>query len=224
MLEYLLKPYRDYESWQIWLEIIAAVFGLMSTFFSIRRKIWVYPTGIISTLLYVFLLFRFNLLGDMLVNFYYTVMSIYGWVVWAKHQNPAEQVIIAHTTRKEWRQATALFLFTAVGVYLIYHFKPLLDAWMAGTSAQNSAEFTWSNWLDVLTTSIFLVGMWLMARRKIENWVFWIIGDFICIPMFLHKGLGITAMQYLVFTAMAIIGYRQWQKTSRQNSEKSVTI
>lgn len=221
MLEYLLKPYRDYEPWQISLEAIAAVFGLLSVIYSIRRKIWVYPTGIVSTFLYVFLLFRFNLLGDMLVNVYYTVMSIYGWAVWSRHQNSAEQVIIAYTTKKEWWQAAGLFIFTGIGVYLIYHFRSYLDAWMAGTAVGPVKDFTWSNWLDVLTTSIFLVGMWLMARRKVENWIFWIIGDFICIPMFLHKGLGITAIQYFIFTILAIIGWWQWQKTHLQNKKVS---
>ena len=77
----------------------------------------------------------------------------------------------------------------------------------------------WANWLDVFTTAIFLVGMWLMAKRKIENWIFWIIGDIIVVPMMIYKGLGITSVQYLVFTAMAIVGYFEWKK-----DHKSITV
>ena len=74
----------------------------------------------------------------------------------------------------------------------------------------------WANWLDVATTAIFLVGMWFMAKRRIENWIFWIIGDIICIPMMIYKGLGITSIQYLVFTVMAIIGLFEWKRSLKK--------
>ena len=73
----------------------------------------------------------------------------------------------------------------------------------------------WGNWLDIFTTSLFLIGMWFMAKQKIENWIFWIIVDIICIPMMIHKGLGITALQYTIFTIMAISGYKQWKKAMK---------
>lgn len=211
--ELFIEPYSTYETYQIILEFVAAFFGLLSVYFSIKKNIWVFPTGIISTVLYVYILFKFGLLGDMLINFYYTVMSIYGWILWAKNSEDNIHVEVTYTTRKEWLYSALLFIFSLGVVTLIYYYKPFIDS---GFSLKNTelglAHLDWANWLDVLTTAIFLVGMWLMARRRIENWIFWIIGDLICVPMMLYKGLGITSIQYLVFTGMAIIGYIEWRK------------
>ena len=215
IIQFLIEPYKGYSAFQIYLEIIAASFGLLSVYFSIKRNIWVYPTGIISTGLYVYILYKFGLLGDCLVNVYYTIMSIYGWILWSKNSNDNIHVEVLRTSKKEWLQASILFLASAIIVAIIYYYKPYLDNGfsMEGVS-MGFYHLTFSNYLDVITTSIFLVGMWLMARRKVENWIFWIIGDFICIPMMLFKGLGITSAQYLVFTIMAIIGYRAWSQNN----------
>lgn len=211
--ELFIEPYSTYETYQIILEFVAAFFGLLSVYFSIKKNIWVFPTGIISTVLYVYILFKFGLLGDMLINFYYTVMSIYGWILWAKNSEDKIHVEVTYTTRQEWLYSTLLFFFSLGVVTLIYYYKPFIDS---GFSLENTnlglAHLDWANWLDVFTTAIFLVGMWLMARRRIENWIFWIIGDLICVPMMLYKGLGITSVQYLIFTVMAIVGYLEWRK------------
>lgn len=208
-----LKPYESYDTFQIILEAIATVFGVLSVYFSIKKNIWVYPTGIISTALYVFILFNFGLLGDMLINCYYTVMSIYGWFLWSKSSEDHIHVKVSWAHRKEWIFAAVLFVVSLILVTLIYYYKPYIDNHFSMSNVELGLyHLDWANWLDILTTAIFLVGMWLMAKRKIENWIFWIIGDIICIPMMIYKGLGITSIQYLVFTAMAIIGYIEWKK------------
>ena len=213
-----IKPYESYETYQIILEFTAAFFGLLSVYFSIKKNIWVYPTGIVSTALYVYILFKFGLLGDMMINFYYTVMSIYGWILWAKSSADHVHVAVSHATKKEWMVSAGLFLVSLLLVTVVYYYKPFIDNQFSTENVNFGLyHLDWANWLDIFTTAIFLVGMWLMAKRKIENWIFWIIGDLICIPMMLYKGLGITSVQYLVFTVMAVIGYLEWKKNRVPN-------
>ena len=211
--ELFIKPYEEYTFFQIFLEIVAAFFGLLSVFFSVKRNIWVYPTGIISTTIYVYILFNFGLLGDMLINVYYSIMSIYGWISWNK--NTENQIIrVDFAKKKDWLVGLSLFVLSFIAVCGVYYFKPFIDNHfsMNGVSL-GFQQLDWANWLDIFTTSLFLIGMWFMAKRKVENWLFWIVGDLICIPMMLYKGLGITSLQYLVFTIMAVMGYQKWRKT-----------
>lgn len=212
-----IKPYESYETYQIVLEAIATVFGLLSVYFSIKKNIWVYPTGIISTVLYVFILFKFGLLGDMMINFYYSVMSIYGWILWSKSSEDHIHVDVFWTTKKEWIFSAILFFLSLILVTTVYYYKPMIENQFSARDVKLGLyHLDWANWLDIFTTAIFLVGMWLMAKRRIENWIFWIIGDLICIPMMLYKGLGITSVQYLVFTVMAISGFAQWKNSFNQ--------
>jgi len=216
LYELFIKPYEEYTFFQIFLEIVAAFFGLLSVFFSVKRNIWVYPTGIISTTIYVYILFNFGLLGDMLINVYYSIMSIYGWISWNK--NTENQIIsVDFAKKKDWLVGLNLFVMSFVAVCGVYYFKPFIDNHfsMNGISF-GFQQLDWANWLDIFTTSLFLIGMWFMAKRKVENWLFWIVGDLICIPMMLYKGLGITSLQYLVFTIMAVMGYLEWLKQVRK--------
>ena len=214
-----VKPYESYTLLQIFLESFASVFGILSVYFSIKKNIWVYPTGIVSTLIYVYILFNFGLLGDCMINVYYTVMSVYGWVLWAKNSKDHVHVDVTWTTKKEWGYGILLFALSLILVTVIYYYKPYIDNQFSMEGANLGLyHLDWGNWMDVATTSIFLVGMWFMAKRRIENWIFWIIGDFICMPMMIYKGLGITSVQYLVFTIMAILGYLNWKKSLKKKS------
>ena len=214
-----IKPYEAYETYEIVLEAIATLFGLLSVYFSIKKNIWVYPTGIISTILYVYILFNFGLLGDMMINVYYSVMSIYGWILWSKSSTDHVHVEVSWTTKKEWLLSGLLFFLSLIIVTIIYYYKPFIDNQFSMIDVELGLyHLDWANWMDIFTTSLFLVGMWLMAKTRIENWIFWIIGDLICIPMMLYKGLGMTSVQYLFFTVMATIGYIQWKKNFKQNN------
>lgn len=114
----------------------------------------------------------------------------------------------------------------AVGSFLlvgaIYYFKPFINNQfsMAGVSL-SFASFAWTDWVDILTTGLFLVAMWLMANRKIEHWLFWIVADTISVPLYFYKGLSFTALQYIVFTLIAVVAYRHWQKLQLAQSAKS---
>ena len=139
-------------------------------------------------------------------------MSIYGWILWYKSSEDNVHIEVSSTKNKDWFFATILFVLSLGLVTIIYYYKPFIDNHFSMKNINLGLyHLDWANWLDVCTTSIFLVGMWLMAKRKVENWIFWIIGDIICIPMMLYKGLGITSVQYLAFTVMAFIGWFEWK-------------
>ena len=198
------------------LEIIGVIFGFLSVWYARKGNIWVYPTGIISTMLFVYLLWHYVLWGDMLINVYYTIMSIYGWVLWAR--NAQDNIItISRTTTSDWKTATLLGAFSFLFVIGVYYLKPFIknDFSLQGVTL-GFHNFLPTEYVDVFTTAIFLVGMWLMAKRKIENWLFWIVGDLISIPLYYIKGMVFTSFQYLLFTIIAIMGYLEWRRKLQQ--------
>ena len=198
------------------LEIIGVIFGFLSVWYAKKGNIWVYPTGIISTMLFVYLLWHYVLWGDMLINVYYTIMSIYGWVLWAR--NAQDNIItISRTTPADWKTATLLGAFSFLFVIGVYYLKPFIknDFSLQGVTLGFN-NFLPTEYVDVFTTAIFLVGMWLMAKRKIENWLFWIVGDLISIPLYYIKGMVFTSFQYLLFTIIAIMGYLEWRRKLQQ--------
>ena len=198
ILEFLYHPYSQYQPLYILLEATAVFLGLVSVWCSKNNNIFVYPTGMISTSIYVFLLFKFDLIGDMLINGYYFLMSIYGWYFWTQSKNGIILNKISRMNFHDLKTSLALFISAILFVFTIYYYFKM-----------------WNNiiaYIDTITTAIFFVGMWLMARRKIENWLFWIIGNVISVPIYLYKGLALTSFQYMVFTFIAIAGYVAWEK------------
>lgn len=214
---FLLAPYRTYDTGQILLETLAAILGVASTYFSTQRNIWVYPTGIVSTGIYIYLLFVFGLYGDMLINVYYTSMSIYGWILWGKATDEDQtHVNVMRMTKKEMGIGAVLFIFSVLLVLGIYYYRPVIQH-NFDLSFMNEVGFFYTpiDFVDAGLTATFLIGMWLMARRKLESWYFWIIGDVVAIVLFLIKGLGITSLQYLVFLALSMVGYYGWKQQIR---------
>lgn len=212
-----LKPYENYSYFQITLELIATVFGILSVYLSAKKNILGYPIGIISTMIYVYILFHFGLIGDGIINVYYTIMNFYGWILWSKNTDDHIHVEVDWASKKDWIWSGVLFIFSSLIVGFIYYYKPAIDNHFNSEGVElGFYHMDWANGLDILTTSIFLIGMWLMAKRKIENWIFWIIGDLICIPMMMYKGLVITSLQYFVFTFISIKGFQEWKKMNVQ--------
>lgn len=205
IIDFLFEQYRGYESIDIVLEIVAVIFGFLSVWYSKQNKILVFPTGMISTSIFVYLLFKWGLLGDMMINAYYFAMSVYGWYIWTRKVDENHVTPISKTNKKEKIQSVLIFISTVIFVYLVYHFN---DKW-------NS----WTAYVDTITTAVFFVGMWLMAKRKIENWIYWIIGDIISVPLYLYKGLAFTSIQYIGFTFIAIYGYKAWKKHLGKNPQ-----
>ncbi|WP_334056090.1 nicotinamide riboside transporter PnuC [Polaribacter sp. P097] len=201
--DFLFGQYKDYSTLDTLLEIIAVIFGFLSVWYSKQNKIWVFPTGMVSTVIFVYLLYKWELLGDMMINAYYFIMSIYGWYIWTSKVDETHVTPISRTTKKEKTTSVFIFIATLGFVYLVY---TKFDKWTS-----------WVAYVDTFTTAIFFVGMWLMAKRKIENWIFWIVGDLISIPLYFYKGFTFTSFQYLGFTFIAIFGYLAWKKSLHKN-------
>ena len=198
LFNFLFTQYETYSTTDTSLEILAVIFGFISVWFSKENKIWVFPTGMISTSIFVYLLLKWGLLGDMMINGYYFIMSIYGWYIWTRKVDETTVTPISRTTSKERKKAILLFVTTIAVVFFVYK---TFDKWTS-----------WVAYADTVTTAIFFVGMWLMAKRKIENWIFWIAGNIISVPLYFYKGLTFTSLQYLGFTFIAIFGYIAWKK------------
>lgn len=204
MFDFLFQQYSQYNELDIFFEIVAVIFGLLSVWFSKNNNILVYPTGMISTSIFTYLLFKWGLLGDMMINAYYFIMSIYGWYIWTRKKN---NIVTPISKISNYEKKISLFILISslIFVYGIYNY---FDKWGSLTS-----------YIDNITTAIFFVGMWLMAKRKIENWIFWIIGNIISVPLYFYKGLTFTSLQYFIFTIIAISGYYSWKKILNKSNQ-----
>ena len=198
IFSFLFEQYSSYAILDIVLEITAVFFGFASVWYSKQNNILVFPTGLISTSIFVYLLFKWQLLGDMMINGYYFIMSFYGWYIWTRKVDAKNLTPISRATKSEQIIAVIIFALTLVLVYQVYQFYDMWTNWVA--------------YVDTLTTALFFVGMWLMAKRKIENWYFWVVADIISIPLYLYKGLTFTSIQYFGFTILAIFGFLAWKK------------
>jgi nicotinamide mononucleotide transporter len=198
MIEFLFSQYKNYSNLHIFLELTGILFGISSVFFAKKNNILVYPTGIISTLIFVYLLYKWELYGDLLVNIYYTIMSVYGWYLWGLQKNNTDEYPISKTSKKEYFTALLLFLTTIAFVIAIYIFFNKFTSWTA--------------YVDTFTTGLFFVGMWLMAKRKIENWIIWVVADLISVPLYFYKGYTFTSIQFIIFTIIAYFAYLEWKK------------
>ena len=202
LIDFFLSQYKNASTLQITLEFLAFIFGIISVFCAKKENIWVYPTGLISTTITVYLLYQASYFGDMTMNFYYSIMSIYGWYKWSAKSQLVE-LNITKTTNSEKRIGLFLFFLTIVITYLVYkYFHYTLEI---------------PNYIDIFTSGIFFTAMWYMALKKIENWTLWIIGDVIAVPLFAYRGLGMLSLQYIIFTILAVLAYIEWKKILNKN-------
>ena len=208
MIEFFLDAYKNASTTQIVLEFIAFVFGILSVWFAKKENILVYPTGLIATIITAYLLYIAGYLGDMMINGYFTIMSIYGWYKWARKENDTEIIAITRTNKKEKIIGIALFFVTIFVVFGIYNFFDY--------------EIKTANYIDIFASGIFFTGMWYMANKKIENWTLWIFGDIIVTPLYAYRGLGMLSLQYLIFTILAISAYLEWKKIL--NSSRNLEV
>ncbi len=206
VVDFFIRPYLEAQTFDVIIELVAVVFGIISVYFAIRENILVYPTGIISTAIFIYILFNYQLYGDMIVNVYYTAMSIYGWYRW-KTVSDDNSLYISWSNRKDKIIAASIFVFTAVFVVLVYKWNNKFDVW--------------TDYVDTITTGLFFTAMYLMANKKIESWYFWIIANVVSIPLYFYKELGFTAIQYVVFLVMAIQGLKVWKEN--YNNQKIIS-
>ena len=205
ILNFLFQQYGSYSQVDIGLEIFAVFFGFLTVWFSKNNNVLVFPTGLINTSIFVYLLFKWELLGDMIINAYYFVVSIYGWYYWTRKNSNNDYTPISKVNYNDQKIILVISILSAIFVSLMY---TVFNKWSGLVS-----------YIDILTTSIFFAGMWLMARRKIESWIFWIIGDIISTPLYLYKGLTFTSFQYFIFTFIAIAGYYKWKSIYNRKNQ-----
>lgn len=199
VIDFFIGAYKDATPLSIALELIVFIFGIASVYYSKKENILVYPTGLIATVITVYLLYVAEYYGDMMMNFYYSVMSIYGWYNWARTKNDETVVKITRTNTKEKVIGFIMFIATMLVTYLVY--------------ISFGKELEPANYIDIFTSGIFFTAMWYMATKKLENWTLWIIADIITIPLYAYRGLGMLSLQYIIFTILAIQGYLAWKKS-----------
>jgi nicotinamide mononucleotide transporter len=198
LYDFFLETYSTYSKLDIGLEFLAFTFGIISVIYAKKENILVYPTGIICTVITVYLLYKAQYFGDMMMNIYYSLMSIYGWWNWSRIQNDKYLLKITRFSKNDLGLTVFLFLLTITITYAVYTF--------------NLTEIKIPNYIDMFTSGLFFTAMWLMANKKLESWIFWIIGDIITVPLYAYRGLGMLSLQYIIFTILAIQGYIEWKK------------
>lgn len=189
-------------AWYEWLAVIA---GIVSVWFSRKEHIWVYPTGLINTVIYVYISVRANLLGEASVNMYYTVMSVYGWWLWSRKDQ--EKQALLHVTRSTGREWVQQLVFFAICYAAIYAALVMLRKNFAPDAIP---------WADALASASAYAGMWLMARKKVESWYWWIITNICSIPLYFVKGYMVTSVYYFILLIMAVFGLISWMALSRR--------
>jgi nicotinamide mononucleotide transporter len=188
------------------LEFIAVVAGIIGVWYNRKEMIIGYAIGLINTIIYIYLSLKGHLLGEASVNFYYTVMSIYGWVLWTK-KDPHKHELILHvsfSSAKEWAQQLAFFTVFYVAIFAAL-------TWAKQAFAPEAIP-----WADAFASATAYTGMWLMARKKVESWVWWIATNMASIPLYFIKGYVFTSVQFMVLLVLAIAGLITWQQKAKQ--------
>lgn len=178
------------------LELVAAFFGVLSVWYSRKNDILVYPTGIVSVLIYVYICYEYKLYADAVLNFYYFIMSVIGWINWSRKRSDDFIYPISFASKKEWITGVSVFSIVLLTLILLL------------------THFTDSNTIiaDSLVSASAATAMWWMATRKIESWYAWTLSNLVAIPLFFYKELYFTVIQYLIFLILAIWGYFTWRK------------
>ncbi|MEO6682160.1 MAG: nicotinamide riboside transporter PnuC [Ginsengibacter sp.] len=186
------------------LEFIAVISGIISVWYSRKENILVYPTGLINTTFYIYLSFKGSLFGEATVNLYYTIMSVYGWYLWTrKNQLKENIVLITFSNKKDWVHELTFF---AVFYVVIYSALSYLKREFAPGVIP---------WADALASASAFTAMWLMARKKVNSWPWWVITNITSIPLYFVKDYVFTSVYYLILLAMAFWGWVEWTKRAR---------
>ena len=198
--DFFRSSYSDYSRLDIILEFLAFWFGIISVVFAKKQNILVYPTGIICTIITMYIMYKVSLFGHILVNLLYTIISFFGWWNWSRRENNELVVKVSKFTSNDLTKSLLIFFLIVFVAYFAHDFF--------ATNFEGQIKE-----LDILTSGIFVTAMWLMANKKLENWILWIIGNVITIPLYLSSDKIILSIQYVIFTILAIQAYIEWKKS-----------
>ena len=207
IFDFFLDAYKGKPAYIIALEAVVFFAGILSVWFAKKENIWVYPTGLVATLITFYLFLKDGLLGDMMMNFYWSVMSVYGWWNWSRKKGERKLVQISRTNNQEKWIGVLLLVVTMAFNYGVYRFF--------------GYEILTSNYIDIFTSGLFFTAMWYMALKKLENWTLWIIADIITVPLYAYRGWGMLSLQYGIFTILAIQAYVAWKESLGKNPQTS---
>jgi len=194
-----------------WLELIAVIAGIASVWYSRKESILVYPIGLINTTIYIYLSFKGHLLGEASVNLYYTLMSLWGWYLWTR-VDPNKHTIILQITKSNMRDWFHQILFFLAFYFSLYFSLTYLKKEFAPEAIP---------WADALASAAAYTGMWLMAKKKVESWIWWIITNIASIPLYFIKGYTFTSVQFLVLLVLAIAGLKSWNDKAKNNANNA---
>jgi nicotinamide mononucleotide transporter len=201
IMETIVQQFIDGMRQTSLLEYIAVFAGIASVWFSKKENILVYPIGLINTVIYIYLSMKGHLLGEASVNFYYTVMSIYGWFLWTRRNEKREHKLhISFSNQRDWINQLLFFVIFYVGIYFALQY--LKTDFAPGAIP----------WADAFASASAYTGMWLMTRKKVESWIWWIITNIASIPLYFVKGYVFTSVYYFVLLILAIYGLIEWRK------------
>jgi nicotinamide mononucleotide transporter len=187
------------------LEYIAVFAGIASVWFSKKENILVYPIGLINTIIYIYLSLKGHLFGEASVNLYYTAMSIYGWILWTRRNEKKEHTLhIRFSSIKDW--AYQLLFFGVFFIAIYFALQYLKTDFAPGAIP----------WADAFASASAYTGMWLMTRKKVESWIWWIITNIASIPLYFVKGFVFTSVYYFVLLIIAVYGLMEWNKKAIQ--------
>ncbi|HEY8398751.1 MAG TPA: nicotinamide riboside transporter PnuC [Flavihumibacter sp.] len=186
------------------LEFIAVITGIISVIYSRMENILVYPVGIISTTIFIYLSMKGHLYGEASVNLFYTVMSLYGWWLWSrKKDDNTPELKITRSNRRDWIGQILFFLTFYIVIYACLH-------WLQKAFAPEAIP-----WADAFASATAYTGMWLMAKKKVESWYWWILTDIASVPLYYSKGYVFTGFQFLILTILAFAGLQAWKHKSQ---------
>ena len=180
-----------------WFEWVAALAGAVSVYLSARQNIWSWPTAIVNVSMYTLVFYHSGLYSDMGLQVVYLVLSIYGWYQWLHGGEHRTQLKVSRASRKAWWVSGTVGLMFWIALWRY-------TATLPGVSLP---------YMDSGLTTLSLVAQWMMTRKIVENWALWIIADLVYVPMYIFKGLYITAGLYTVFLVLACMGLVSWWRS-----------
>jgi nicotinamide mononucleotide transporter len=183
------------------LEIAGTVLGLLNLWLTIRQNIWCWPVGIACVICFAAVFFQEKLYSDLLLQFVYVAVQLYGWWFWLKHGHSG-----VHSTYKIVALSRAQFLWCSSAIVLC---SLGLGATMANLT---NADLPY---LDALPTAISMAAAWMQARKVLQSWLFFILGNVLFIGIYTSKGLYVTIALYVVSTILAAFGYAKWLQSSK---------
>jgi nicotinamide mononucleotide transporter len=193
----------------IW-ELSGLVFGILAVFFLIKENIWTWPAGIAYVIVSFVVFWNARLYGDFILHIFFLVLNIYGWFYWVKgNQKNSSTVVVS---KLSLRQNLIVFIFTLLGVFVFAQFLITIPSMIEGVEPASLPYW------DSTTSILSVTGMWLTARKKIDNWYYWFAVDVIAAGVYFYKDLYFYSLLYFLYIGMAVAGYLAWKKSMQKGN------